>query len=78
MEVKPTDGCTQTVLCALIESLLSMRPMSEPKKKGKAQEIVSREIKHSERKSVPVTQAALQETLCPQGGKMAVWGTSCW
>lgn len=43
MEVKPTDGCTQTVLCALIESLLSMRSMVEPKKKG-AQEIVSREI----------------------------------
>lgn len=56
MEVKFTDGCTQTALCALIESLLSMRPMLEPRKKGKAYEIVSREIKHSESKSVPVTQ----------------------
>lgn len=36
-------------------------------------ETVSREIKHSEHKSVPAIQAALGETLCPRGEKLAVW-----
>lgn len=39
MEVKSTDGCTQTVLCALIECLPSMRSMLEPKKTGKTQRL---------------------------------------
>lgn len=39
-------------------------------------ETVSREIKHSEHKSVPATQAALEETLCP---RVRSWqcGTGC-
>lgn len=74
MEVKSTDGSTQTALCALIEFLLSMKSVLERKKKGKTQDTVSGAIKHSEHKSGPATQAALEETLCPRVGRWQCGG----
>lgn len=78
MEVKSTDGCTQTVLCALIECLPSMRSMLEPKKTGKTQRLsaVKSNILST---SLPQLHRLLwrRRPFAPRVGRQAVWGTGC-
>lgn len=71
MEVKSTDGCIQTVLCALIESLLSMRSMLEAKKKGKTQRL-SVEKSNILSTSLPQLHRLLWRDPLPPG-KMAMY-----
>lgn len=76
MEVKSTDGCIQTVLCALIESLLSMRSMLEAKKKGKTQRL------SVEKSNIPSTSLPQLHRLLWRGplppGKMAMYLGKNW
>lgn len=67
MEVKSTDGCIQTALCALIESLLFMRSMLEAKKKGKTQRLsVEKSNIPSTSLSASATQASLETPSAPR------------
>lgn len=61
--------------CALIESLLSGRSILEPKKRGKIQETVSRESKHSEYKPGPAAWGPALEEKGATPPRVGRWGS---